>query len=146
MNFYTVAAHEFGHSLGLGHSKDRNALMFAYYRDYANLTKLPYDDAMAIQEAYGESVWFTWTVLTMISLIGVGKYGAPDPPPATTEWPETNEPSVTYAPPAAVTTPTPNICHSRIDSVSRIRHEVFVFKQLVRIFEASCIAPIFVPF
>jgi hypothetical protein len=53
VNFFTVAAHEFGHSLGLGHSKDRNSLMFAYYKDYSQLSTLPYDDAIGIQKLYG---------------------------------------------------------------------------------------------
>ncbi|XP_019110593.2 collagenase 3a isoform X4 [Larimichthys crocea] len=51
---FLVAAHEFGHSLGLHHSKDPGALM---YRDYSyrnpDTFVLPQDDINGIQSLYG---------------------------------------------------------------------------------------------
>ncbi|XP_040196150.1 matrix metalloproteinase-18-like [Rana temporaria] len=53
-NLFLVAAHEFGHSLGLEHSNDRSALMFPTYR-YVNTDgyRLPQDDVSRIQALYG---------------------------------------------------------------------------------------------
>ncbi|KAG5836801.1 hypothetical protein ANANG_G00232460 [Anguilla anguilla] len=53
-NLFTVAAHELGHSLGLGHSRDPSALMYPSYRynDVAPYT-LPMDDTLGIQALYG---------------------------------------------------------------------------------------------
>ena len=50
-----TAAHEFGHSLGLSHSDDRNALMAPFYRGYQPNLKLQKDDIQAIQALYGTS-------------------------------------------------------------------------------------------
>uniref|UniRef100_A0A8C9SHR1 Matrix metallopeptidase 30 n=2 Tax=Scleropages formosus TaxID=113540 RepID=A0A8C9SHR1_SCLFO len=54
INLLLVAAHEFGHALGLDHSKDRNALMYPTYsyvetRGYS----LPKDDRRGVQALYG---------------------------------------------------------------------------------------------
>lgn len=43
-NLFQVAAHEFGHSLGLSHSDVREALMAPFYRGYSPVFRLDSDD------------------------------------------------------------------------------------------------------
>lgn len=58
-NLFYVAAHEFGHSLGLSHSKDPNALMYPVYRKFdPSVLLLHQDDITGIQYLYGNSEFF----------------------------------------------------------------------------------------
>ncbi|XP_059487299.1 matrix metalloproteinase-14 isoform X2 [Neocloeon triangulifer] len=52
-NLFQVAAHEFGHSLGLSHSDVRASLMAPFYRGYDSSFRLHEDDIQAIQSLYG---------------------------------------------------------------------------------------------
>ncbi|KAF7250821.1 Neutrophil collagenase [Varanus komodoensis] len=55
-NLFLVAAHEFGHSLGLSHSSDPGALMFPTYSyTEPSLFRLPQDDINGIQAIYGKT-------------------------------------------------------------------------------------------
>ncbi|TSK49664.1 Collagenase 3 [Bagarius yarrelli] len=51
-NLFLVAAHEFGHALGMAHSNDPGSLMFPVY-SYASGFPLSEDDIKGIQELYG---------------------------------------------------------------------------------------------
>ncbi|XP_044933430.1 matrilysin isoform X2 [Mustela putorius furo] len=55
VNFLVTATHELGHSLGLGHSSDPNAVMYPTYRvgESKNFRLSP-DDIKGIQKLYGE--------------------------------------------------------------------------------------------
>lgn len=53
-SLFAVAAHEFGHSLGLSHSSVRGALMYPWYQGIQSNFILPEDDRNGIQQMYGK--------------------------------------------------------------------------------------------
>ncbi|XP_035789991.1 matrix metalloproteinase-24-like isoform X2 [Anopheles albimanus] len=51
---FDVALHEFGHSLGLGHSSQQNAIMFPWHHiSYRGKDTIPEDDRLGIESIYG---------------------------------------------------------------------------------------------
>ncbi|XP_076246166.1 matrix metalloproteinase 2 [Calliopsis andreniformis] len=59
-SLFAVAAHEFGHSLGLAHSSAPGALMYPWYQGFSSNNELPEDDRHGIQQMYGapeEKLW-----------------------------------------------------------------------------------------
>ena len=56
-----VAAHEFGHSIGIEHSEVKEAVMFPYYEGYNPNFRLHRDDIEAVQSLYnsrnGKIIW-----------------------------------------------------------------------------------------
>lgn len=70
IDFYTVALHELGHSMGLAHSSDPNAVMFPYYKTYEGSTQpqLGYDDILGMYNLYSRYLT-TRTLLFFCRLI-----------------------------------------------------------------------------
>jgi len=122
-NLYTVAAHEFGHSLGIYHSNVPGALMYPWYQGYKPKLELHTDDIRAIQTLYG----------------GKPPSGRTDRPPTTVGRP-TVPTRIPPTPPKVhpyTTTPrprtaprpyAPNPCTTDVDAVANIRGEIFGFK------------------
>jgi len=55
INLLQVAVHEFGHALGLRHSRVRSAVMYPYYHGYDRDFQLDRDDINGIRFLYGLS-------------------------------------------------------------------------------------------
>ena len=64
MNLFQIITHELGHSLGMAHSSDSNALMYAYYRGYEPHFQLGQDDIAGIQKLYGQCTQDANTAVT----------------------------------------------------------------------------------
>ena len=54
MDFFTVAQHEIGHSLGLAHSPVSDSVMYPYYKGKQGNQGVGYDDVLAMYELYSE--------------------------------------------------------------------------------------------
>nr|CAD7573472.1 unnamed protein product [Timema californicum] len=52
VDFFTVAVHELGHSLGLSHSPVSSSIMFPYYKGFQRNFQLDYDDILAMYQLY----------------------------------------------------------------------------------------------
>ncbi|XP_007944197.1 stromelysin-1 [Orycteropus afer afer] len=100
-NLFLVAAHELGHSLGLFHSTNAEALMYPLYNPLTDLARfrLSQDDVNGIQSLYG-------------------------PPPVSPDEP------VVPTEPILPTPETPGMCDPALsfDAVSTLRGEVLFFK------------------
>ncbi|XP_013774418.1 matrix metalloproteinase-2-like [Limulus polyphemus] len=133
VDLFSVAAHEFGHSLGLAHSSVIDSLMFPYYQPIGDDLRLPYDDAVGVQQLYGARKLPKWEPLppgtipttqhTTTNLYETTTYvedGSHLTPPPDDEnlVPSTRPPR-----PLA-----PDACNSSIDALSIIRRELFIFK------------------
>lgn len=51
----SVATHELGHSMGLGHSSVQTSVMYPYYLSKWKRVELDQDDIAGMQKIYGES-------------------------------------------------------------------------------------------
>nr|XP_054766131.1 72 kDa type IV collagenase-like [Lytechinus pictus] len=99
VDLFMVAAHEFGHSLGLGHSSEIQALMAPFYIAYDPEFSLGYDDLHGIQSIYGINS---------------------EPRPGDRYIPQRPQPS----PPD----PEVERCSKSFNAVAFIRNELFLFK------------------
>ena len=65
-DLFIIAAHEFGHNLGLDHSNVDTALMYPYYQGYIPNYTMDPDDRAAIVQHYGKLLHFIQLYLSWI--------------------------------------------------------------------------------
>uniref|UniRef100_A0A0K8T5Z3 Peptidase metallopeptidase domain-containing protein n=1 Tax=Lygus hesperus TaxID=30085 RepID=A0A0K8T5Z3_LYGHE len=149
VNLFVVAAHEFGHSLGLSHSSVADSLMYPWYNSNNDLSgefDLSDDDRYGIQQIYGakDRLWgkntgdkpvHRWPLRPPTLAPPRGW----DPQVPVTEKPRTTTTTTTptttttrrtttTASPWGTDSERPDTCNTAYDAVSIIRKEVYIFK------------------
>lgn len=119
-SLFLVAAHEFGHAIGLEHSTVRDALMYPMY-SYIEDFQLHQDDIEGVQYLYGS---------------GTGPH--PSPPMPTTESPDVSGKTTTTVTTSPITTtttelvpvdPTTDACKVKaFDAITEIEGQLHFFK------------------
>lgn len=122
VSLFAVAAHEFGHSLGLSHSSRQDALMFPWYQSVSEDMKLPDDDRLGLQQMYGaprgdEPKW------------AANPYPPQRTPTERTTTTTTRRPHhrATQRPQRPRPESRPDACDTHYDAISVIRRETFIF-------------------
>lgn len=153
----SVAVHEFGHSLGIGHSSVRGSIMFPWYQGYEEGNDLKEDDQTAIQQLYGpkEDKQFKHNPhfrptrphhhTTTVATTTTERPRSYNPRPDSDEprQPDRNYPKKPYRPRWQTTKTSrhnpkyekPKTCDTDYDAISMIRNELFIFKDKVNIFD-----------
>ncbi|XP_050429596.1 matrix metalloproteinase-16-like isoform X2 [Adelges cooleyi] len=149
VNFYSVAIHEMGHSLGLGHSSESDSIMNPYYKG-PTPQEIGYDDIMGMYSLYVKKSMYEdrdglKSTRRPISVL-------PNKPHV--HWTSFSEESCTdddVVTPESITTPKPifptrdrtSDCKGNFDAISCFRGQLFVFKKdwLWRLREPGMILP-----
>ncbi|CAG7834638.1 unnamed protein product [Allacma fusca] len=113
---FAVAAHEFGHSLGLSHSDVEGSLMYPWYQTFDENTRLPQDDERGIEAIYG------WKKSPKGDRTPQYK-----PPVKEVPAPDPNPPPI-YPPTHEDKYGRPKTCDTSYDAISLIRQDLFIFK------------------
>ncbi|XP_039859488.1 stromelysin-3-like [Simochromis diagramma] len=121
MDLLQVAAHEFGHVLGLQHTRTKGAIMSPHYFFADFPPRISNDDKWGIQHLYGSR-----------------RVRAPEPQTTTATTTTTTTTATTTTTSTTTTTTTtesneifptgPDACRTEFDAVSMIRGELFFFK------------------
>ncbi|CAG5121963.1 unnamed protein product, partial [Candidula unifasciata] len=121
VDLFMVAAHEFGHALGLAHSGDPSALMYPWYMGFEGRFQLPEDDLRGITSLYGSGEQDRYLPdKAKVSLIP--KTSNPQTPDIKTPI----EPTRTSGTAANKDTPA-DPCSSPIDAITMVRTDIFLF-------------------
>ncbi|XP_045475019.1 matrilysin-like [Harmonia axyridis] len=147
-DFFSVALHELGHSLGLGHSTDERSIMFAYYKESDENIRLSQDDIYAMYKLYIQRPIVETTKATTTKPQTTTRPTNSTPPTNTTPRspkfiPIPNFTQKRTTQESTTTTPStkkppiwkgrklkskPDICQVKFDAVAKICGKIFIFK------------------